>query len=293
MKNFLKQFGKAVCYFLFYLGMQVVVCIGYVMWYTVMETIRLTGAMQAAGDMGMDASSMLDVDAITLGALDYMMQNQNGVVIISGILTIVAFTIFFLIRKKNLLKETNVTKVSVKYVPLSVGLGCSMMLVINFGLALLPESWLMSYAESSNLLVAGSPAAIIISTMIMAPLIEELIFRGLVISRLRKAVPAWAAIVITALLFGLMHGQILWTTYTFVLGVVFGIVAVKTDSIVSSILVHMTFNILGVVIPTLLGDSITVGLCVVMTIIGVLLTAVLLVVLMKMTKKDAETLQTA
>lgn len=294
MKNFFKQFGKAICYFLLYFGVQNIVGMVYMMIYIVGASAEAAGKAAAAADLGMAAGEIMpDVEAITLGAIDYMMQNQNGIVIISGIITILFLLLFFLIRKKNMLAEANVTKTLVKNVPIAVGLGIGMMLTINFGLALLPESWLVAYSRQSNMLVEGTTVAIIISTMIMAPLIEELIFRGLMLSRLRKAVPDAAAIVITSLIFGLAHGQILWMTYTFVLGVVLAIVAVKSDSVIPSIILHMVFNTCGIVIPTLLGEFISGAVCVALLVIGILITAVLLAVLLKGKKTGNDALQTA
>lgn len=294
MKNFLKQFGKAICYFLLYFGMQMIVCIGYIMVYIVEKSFEVAGQMQATSDMGMAAGDMAaEVEAITLGAINYLLQSQNEVVIISGILSLLVLWLFFKLRKKNLLAEVKLTKVSATYGIIAVGLGVGMMLTINFGLSLLPESWLLAYAEQSGMITGGSTIAVIISTMIMAPLIEEIIFRGLIVSRLKKAVPGTVAVLLTALVFGLAHGQILWMTYTFVLGVVLGLVAVKTDSIIPGIIMHMVFNVCGVVIPTLLGEVVSTGLCVIMVIVGVIITSAFLLWLFKLDRKEKEVTQAA
>lgn len=294
MKNFFKQLGKAICYFLLYIGVQNIIAFVYMMVYIVKETTRKAGEAAAAADLGLAASEFEpNVGEMLFGAIEYVMLHQNSLLIVSGIVTILFLILFFAIRKKNVVKEVCVKKTQGKNVLLAIGLGLSCMLVINFGLSLLPESWLMAYSQQSNMLVEGSTLAIIISTMVMAPLIEELIFRGLMLSRLRKAMPDWAAVLICALMFGLAHGQILWMTYTFALGVVMGLVAVKSESIIPSLVLHMVFNICGVIIPTLLAEVVTLELCIVMLVIGVLITGALLITLLKTDTAKNDTLQTA
>lgn len=294
MKNFFKQLGKAICYFLLYFGIQNIIAFVYMMVYIVGETVRAAGEAAAAADLGLAANELVpNVDEMVFGAIEYVMRKQNGLVIISGIITILFLILFFGIRKKNVLKEASVKKAQGKNVLLAIGLGLSCMLVINFGLSLLPESWLMAYAEQSNMLVEGSTLAIIISTMVMAPLIEELIFRGLMLSRLRKGMSDNAAILVCALIFGLAHGQIIWMVYTFALGLVMGLVAVKSESIIPSLVLHMAFNICGVIIPTLLAEVVTLEICIVMVVVGVFITAALLVALLKTNKEENDTLQTA
>ena len=277
MKRFWKQFGKAICYFLLYFGVQNILGIGYMVFY------MFKASFEAAAGGGTP-----DVEAITLGATEYLLKNQNNLINISGVITIAFLVLFFLIRKKNLLKEARIVKTRGKYILLGIGLGISCVLTVEFGMALLPESWLEAYAAKSDMLLEGSGFAIILSTVIMAPLVEELIFRGLMLSRLRKAMSDWGAILLSALIFGVAHGQILWMVYTFVLGVIFGLVAVKSESILPTLALHMTFNFCGVVLPYLLGETISGGFCIAMLVIGVLATAALLVVLLKPKKAESD-----
>ena len=287
MKTFFKQLGKAICYFLLYYGMQLILCFVYMLVYIVRTVAETAGKVAAATDLGLEVSEWIpDAETIAFGAIDYLLQKQNDLIIISGILTIAFLVLFFLIRKKNVLTETGVVKTKGKYLALGLGLGLTTMLMINFGLSLLPESWLEDYAAQSSVLLGGSDLAIFVSTVIMAPLIEELICRGLMLSRLRKGMPDWAAVLVSSLIFGLAHGQIVWITYAFLLGVVFGVVAVKSESILPGLVMHMVFNLCGMVLPFLLSESISLGICAVLTVIGALLTAALLAVLLKQKKEN-------
>lgn len=281
MKKFWKQLGKAICYFLLYFGVQNIVGIVYVAAYSFKMSFEAT-----------ISGGTPDIEAITLGATEYLLKNQNSLINISGVITIAFLVLFFLIRKKNILKETNIVKTKGKNILFGVGLALSLVVTVEFGMSLLPESWLEAYASKSNWLLEGSGFTIFVSTVIMAPLIEELIFRGLMLSRLRKAMPDWGAVLLSALIFGVMHGQIIWIVYAFVLGVVLGFVAVKSESIIPTITLHMVFNFCGMVLPFLLSESISGGVCVALAIIGGAITVTLLVIMLKKSKADNNTVQT-
>lgn len=295
MKNFLKQFGKAICYFVLFIGMQFVVTFGFSIIYGIkagFEMAMQAGASDAAQDMGIATEqAAFDAQAISQGATDFMMQNLNLISILAGCLTILTLWIFFLIRSKKLLVETNVRKVSVKYVPMIVALGITMSATISFGLSLLPESWLEAYAEQSSMVLGSSGVAMVIANMIVAPIVEEVIFRGLILSRLRKAVPLVWAVVISSVLFGIAHGQIVWIIYAFVLGVILSAVTVKTESLTASILLHMAFNVFGTVIPAVFSNVTSTVACASITIVGAAASAVLLVVMLKGKKTENEALQ--
>ena len=75
-----------------------------------------------------------------------------------------------------------------------------------------------------------------------APLIEELVFRAGPLVNFKGKMPTWAALLITSALFGLAHGAPIQVAYTFVVGLVLGILFIKTDSIYPCIVGHFCFN---------------------------------------------------
>ena len=81
-----------------------------------------------------------------------------------------------------------------------------------------------------------------VALVILAPLMEELIFRGYLYSRLRGKMSALPAIILVSVLFGVMHGQ--WNV-----GIVVGVMSVvlciareMTGTIYAGILMHMIRN---------------------------------------------------
>ncbi len=71
---------------------------------------------------------------------------------------------------------------------------------------------------------------------------EEVAFRGFILSGLRHLGRKWWAIVLSAAFFGLAHGVLQQSIMAALLGVVLGLLAVQTGSLVPCILFHMTHN---------------------------------------------------
>jgi len=88
----------------------------------------------------------------------------------------------------------------------------------------------------------------VIVTVLLAPIAEELLFRGLIQSSLRQLTGnAWAGIAITSVLFALVHAP-LWHTMPslFVLAVAIGYNYERCGRIYPAILIHMLFNAVSI-----------------------------------------------
>ena len=83
-----------------------------------------------------------------------------------------------------------------------------------------------------------------ISVVILAPIFEELIFRGMVLKNLTKYNKMFA-IIVTSLLFGLLHLNITQAIPAFFMSLVLCYMYVQTDSILVTILAHAGNNFLA------------------------------------------------
>ncbi|MGN0164680.1 MAG: lysostaphin resistance A-like protein [Lachnospiraceae bacterium] len=77
--------------------------------------------------------------------------------------------------------------------------------------------------------------------VLAAPIVEELVFRKLLIDRLQKYSRKYA-IIFSGLLFGLMHGNLEQFFYTFFLGLFFAFIYLRTGKIRYSIILHFIMN---------------------------------------------------
>lgn len=112
---------------------------------------------------------------------------------------------------------------------------------------------------------------------LLAPIIEEWFFRGVVLRRLLPHGERFA-IVVSALVFGLFHGNFFQMFFAFTLGLVLAFVAIRTGTLLYSICIHILINTLnGVVLPAILlhaglGATAFMGLF----ILGMVITGVVL-----------------
>lgn len=99
----------------------------------------------------------------------------------------------------------------------------------------------------TNITSGLSPVTALILMVLCAPVIEELVFRKLLIDRTVKYGEG-TAILLSGLLFGLFHGNLNQFAYAFSLGVFWGFIYVKTGKLIYSIVLHMIINFLGSVV---------------------------------------------
>lgn len=89
-----------------------------------------------------------------------------------------------------------------------------------------------------------------VCTALIPALVEEFAYRGLVIGVLKKHGDMFA-VVTSAILFGMLHGNFVQIPFAFVVGLVLGYVRVKTDSMLPSVLIHFCNNFFAVSVNTL------------------------------------------
>ena len=92
---------------------------------------------------------------------------------------------------------------------------------------------------------------VIISTVIIAPIAEELMFRGYLLDSIRKMHGDWFAVVISALLFGIVHFEPYTIGMAAIGGLIYGYVRVKTGSLWPSIIGHMIWNGIALIVTYL------------------------------------------
>ncbi|MCF2581738.1 CPBP family intramembrane glutamic endopeptidase [Bacteroides caecigallinarum] len=95
----------------------------------------------------------------------------------------------------------------------------------------------------------------IISIVVMAPLVEELLFRGAIQGHLmRKWKMPYLGIVVSSLIFGVVHGNPAQIPFAFVVGMSLGWMYYLTGSLIPGILMHFINNGSSVLLYALSGD---------------------------------------
>lgn len=100
----------------------------------------------------------------------------------------------------------------------------------------------------------------ICSTLLLPPVVEEMVFRGIILDSFIKGKMNYkVAIVIQAVLFGIFHMNIIQGIYTAFLGIIFGYIAIKYGNILNVMILHLVFNFFGnygvIMTSNLLGET--------------------------------------
>ncbi len=226
--------GKSVCYLALFLGMQVLV---------VLPVAVAAGVQSALGNWE-TAEQLYSV----------LYESATALTAVSGLFTIAAVLLFYLIRREKLEESLWLRRVEGPGLLAGAALAPALYLGITVAMMALPEAWMDSYAEASASVGDGGVGGAI-AVVLVAPVVEEFIFRGLIMTRLARAMPGRLAAALSAAVFGACHGHPVWFAYAFVLGVVFGLMDLRLGSIWPSILAHMVFNAIGQVFSLLPEDD--------------------------------------
>ncbi len=86
-----------------------------------------------------------------------------------------------------------------------------------------------------------------IAIAVIPPLVEEFACRGIILGSLKKYGESFA-IVCSAIIFGIMHGNFQQMPFAFLVGLVLGFIAIKTNTIWVSVAVHAVNNAISVLL---------------------------------------------
>lgn len=106
----------------------------------------------------------------------------------------------------------------------------------------LPEQHIQELLKNSN---NQTVIIIAISAIIIAPILEEIMFRKIIFDFTKNKTNQLAATIITSSLFAIMHATILITPALFILAIILQNLYIKYNSIYPCILLHMVHNLIA------------------------------------------------
>ena len=179
-------------------------------------------------------------------------------ILIALIQLIIFFVIYKLLVKRN--DDELRTKLNLKDIGFSfaVGVGVSGLSFIWITIAgKIPmfQAQLAAMKEGNAMIGGGSLHGVLLSAVIAAPIVEEVIFRGVVLGSFRKVFPDWVSIIVSALIFGIYHMNPVAIVYASIMGIIAGIVYEKKQNLLFTIILHMANNLMG-----LLQDFVPAGI---------------------------------
>lgn len=183
----------------------------------------------------------------------------NGSTILSfAILFLVGYPVMYLLVKRVPKTEIPKKKLGIGMMIVTVLVSYFIMITCNIlGLIINAQ---IGKATGKGLMnpivdVIGSmnPIVQVLVVMIAAPIVEELVFRKLIVDRVYKYGEVLAAIT-SGLMFGLFHGNFQQFIYAFGGGVFFAFIYIRTGKIIYTMICHVVINTIGSIPTFLMGD---------------------------------------
>lgn len=188
-------------------------------------------------------------------------------IIFSGI-CVLAAAVFYALRRRSLVSAANIHSAP----PLKVGAafvcGLTLQIPVGFALALIPFSEEMLENHGEVVSACTSPMWVqLLYAVVLAPLIEEIFFRGIVHDRAARAMPLPIACVVSSLGFALIHAEPIAVLVAFACGCLLALLYSRFGTVLIPLAFHSGFNLLSFAVaeisdPLLLaaGGCLSVGL---------------------------------
>ena len=132
-----------------------------------------------------------------------------------------------------------------KSILLLIGLGVATQFAISGMMSLLQpflQQLFQNYKQVVDSILNHNINVVLLYVVIIAPITEELIFRGVMLAKLQTALPFYGANLIQAATFGIYHWNVIQGAYAFGIGILFGYVVRRFRSLTASVLLHMAVN---------------------------------------------------
>ncbi len=185
---------------------------------------------------------------------NFLSDNPNMVYVFVALAEIVIFgTVFLLITRRDkkdrppLMRAEKIGIITTAAFGIS-GISLIWLIAVEKVSSMIPALQKISESFNKNMdsINKGSYVWLIVAACVVGPVLEELIFRGVIFNLLKKTFRSpLPAILISGIAFGVWHGNLVQSVYAIITGIVLALVYEKTNDIKYPILIHVLNNALS------------------------------------------------
>ena len=169
--------------------------------------------------------------------------------LIADIMFVLVAMLLIKLSKQSIKAKLKINKITLKTIVTVILIALALNFVFQSTQFLFPESMRGELASEMDTDLSGVKSFIgFITVVIIAPLTEEILFRGLILGELAKCFNMHIAIILQAVLFGVMHGNIIWAVIAFLSAVLYGYFIRKYENIFTPVAGHMSVNLLSFIL---------------------------------------------
>lgn len=226
----------------------------------IVETIIGLAAVFPSLMQQMAGGSMPDVALLTEELIRALGVFMPLILFVSIAITVPIYYLIYRNRKQELLTFVSFRGLGAVGIPVLVIFGVSLNFLIEWLLSLASQLTFLAplferYENLANLITGGDFIPSLLTVGILGPIFEEILFRGLIFGELRKIMKVRIALVIQAVLFGVMHFNVIQSSYAIIIGLLLGFVYYRSNSIIAPMIVHITINASSVILTQFLTGA--------------------------------------
>lgn len=200
--------------------------------------------------------AMQNYNSFANQVLQYLQQGTPMMVLnfVQELIMFAGFGLWYYFREKKYAYRPNYKKAfSAKNVFSMAGIAFFGQYAVNILLILIFTFLPGVFAQYQDLIKnldidAGNPVLMVFSVVVFGPLVEEILFRGMIFGKLRRAFSFWPSAVISAVLFGVFHLNLVQGIYAGVFGLALAYIFEKTETLWGCYLLHALFNMSSYII---------------------------------------------
>jgi len=248
MKNAIKNIWKIICYPLMYLGVQIVVSFIYIF------AVGIAFAVKHIFDNAISGGDLMFGSFDNFDNIEELIMSWVDIRIPVILSSVICFLIVWLIIRKQWKADKFWSAGNLRISPplLCISLGAALNVLTICILSMIP---IAQQPQPFDDIIGNNFIIDFIMVALLAPVVEEIIFRGIVQKRLTKMMNARSAVFLQALIFGIVHLNLLQGVYAFVLGMIIGYIYHWFDSIWVAVILHIAFNGTSIALFYIFGDS--------------------------------------
>lgn len=178
------------------------------------------------------------------------------------ILCVTGLVGFYIIDRQFKKGRFGINKIKCTKISYFILIGVVLNILTTIGVSIVPDEIVNNSGFDTSYVYNGSFIGMLIAVGLLGPIYEEIAFRYFVFHNANR-INTIVAIIVSSLVFGIAHGNIVQGTYAAIYGIIFVIIDIKNKSIIPSIIMHITINTLSML--TILGTT-SIGLLIIYSV---------------------------
>jgi membrane protease YdiL (CAAX protease family) len=254
MKKFIAPFAWTLIFLIIYYMIQGAVMLALTLTAGGVGTDLIDASLSVAANNGNFEALQ---NSIAEEMMAFLQKNAGIMLSISALISLMVFSLIYSARRQPFFSITRLNarpELPDAIFGVCAGLSSHAIIVLAIGLLATSDMFAAKMQEYESQMAFAVPDGNMLASLlgigIIVPIVEEIMFRGMVSHELKPVFRALPAIAIQGALFGIYHMNLIQGLYAAPLGIFFGYIAYKSRSIWPAVAAHIAMNSLSLILST-------------------------------------------